>query len=222
MADLTVVIPVLNDFDALAACLAAISPQPGVELIVVDGGQDHRLDALMSPRTDARLLRGASGRGAQMNLGARASSSRWLLFLHADCAPPSGWLRAITGSEPHIVGGWFRLGLDDGAWQARVMERVVGWRVGVFGLAYGDQGIFVRRDVFERLGGFREWPLMEDVDMVRRLRHVGHVASLPLTVRSSARRWRHDGWLRRSVRNVCLLLLYFLGVSPARLARWYE
>lgn len=221
MTDLTVVIPVLDDFDAVASRLADIAPQPSVELIIVDGGQDHRLDRLVAARTDVRLLRGAPGRGTQQNLGARASSGSWLLFLHADCTPPQGWAAAITSSPPAIVGGWFRFALDDQAWQAKLIERLVRWRVGLLGLAYGDQGIFVRREVFERMGGFREWPLMEDVDMVRRLSREGAVRSLPLEIRSSARRWRRDGWFRRSARNLCLVSLYFVGVSPARLARWY-
>ncbi len=222
MADLTVVIPILNDSDALARLLAELPAQPGVEFIVVDGGADPRLEPLLSTRADARLLRGTAGRGAQMNLGARHSSSAWLLFLHADCMPPSGFATAITHLPTEIVGGWFQFTLDSPAWQARVIECLVGWRVRMFGLAYGDQGLFVRSETFERLGGFREWPLMEDVDLVRRLRRAGRSASLALRITSSARRWRRDGWFRRSARNLCLVTLYFAGVAPTRLARWYE
>ncbi len=221
MTDVTVVIPVLDDSDALARRLAECPPKPGVEFVVVDAGADRRVDELVAGRNDTRILRGATGRGAQMNLGARESSGAWLLFLHADCAPPQGWAAAITSTPPHIVGGWFRFALDDEAWQARLIGTLVAWRVHLFGLAYGDQGIFVRRDVFERLGGFHEWPLMEDVDMVRRLRQQGAVRSLPLTMLSSARRWRRNGWFRHSTRNLCLLTLYFMGMSPTRLSRWY-
>lgn len=221
MADLTVVIPVLDDFDAVAGRLAELVPKPSIELIIVDGGHDHRLDRLVAARPDARLLRGPAGRGIQMNLGARASSGSWLLFLHADCSPPQAWAAAITGAPPPVIGGWFRFALDDPAWQARLIERLVRWRVGLLGLAYGDQGIFVRREVFNRMGGFRDWPLMEDVDLVRRLSREGAVRSLPLEMRSSARRWRRDGWFRRSAWNLCLVSLYLVGVSPARLARWY-
>jgi rSAM/selenodomain-associated transferase 2 len=221
MADLTVVIPVLDDSDALARQLDGLVPQPGIEIIVVDGAADMRLDELVAARPDVRLVRGVHGRGAQMNVGAGQASSPWLLFLHADCALPAGWASAITGSPSHIAGGWFQFALDDEAWQARLIERLVGWRVSLLGLAYGDQGLFLRHEMFEQLGGFREWPLMEDVDMVCRLRRAGRVSSLPLELRSSARRWRHDGWFRRSTRNLCLVLLYFSGVPPGRLARWY-
>jgi GT2 family glycosyltransferase len=120
-----------------------------------------------------------------------------------------------------LVGGWFRFALDTPRWQARIIERLVAFRVRAWKLPYGDQGLFVRRDVFTRLGGYREWPLMEDVEFVRRLRRAGPVAELPVVLTTSARRWERDGWFRRSARNLVLVSLYFAGVSPARLARWY-
>jgi glycosyltransferase involved in cell wall biosynthesis len=125
----------------------------------------------------------------------------------------------IPNSE--VVGGWFQFALDDPAWQARVIERAVAWRVRLFKLPYGDQGIFVRRHTFAALGGFRDIALMEDVDFVRRLLLQGPVVELPRAITTSARRWRRDGWFRRSARNITLLGLYFCGVSPKLLARWY-
>jgi rSAM/selenodomain-associated transferase 2 len=164
------------------------------------------------------------GRGAQMNSGAARATGEWLLFLHADCRLPEGWLEAFarTAREPAVIGGWFRFALDAPHWQARLIERLVAVRVRVLKLPYGDQGIFVRRDVFTRLGGYREWPLMEDVDFVRRMIAAGRAVELPLPLVTSARRWQRDGWLRRSSRNLMLVSLYFGGISPARLARWYE
>ncbi|MEQ1575596.1 MAG: glycosyltransferase, partial [Vicinamibacterales bacterium] len=106
-------------------------------------------------------------------------------------------------------------------WQARVIERLVAWRVRMCRLPYGDQGLFARRSTFDQLGGFRDWPLMEDVDFVRRLSTAGPVVELPMALRTSARRWRRDGWFRRSARNSLLVALYFAGVAPRRLARWY-
>ena len=217
---IAVIVPFLSDSDALTGLLADLPA--ALELIIVDGGSDDSLAGLLAPRPGANLIRTAPGRGHQMNAGAAAADAEWLLFLHADSRLPKGWHEAIAAVGTDVVGGWFRFGLDDPAWQARVIERVVAWRVRTLKLPYGDQGFFVRRDVFRRIGGFREWPLMEDVDFVRRLTSAGKTFELPLTLLTSARRWRHDGWLARSARNLLILSLFFAGVSPRQLARWYE
>jgi GT2 family glycosyltransferase len=157
-----------------------------------------------------------------MNVGAAAATGEWLLFLHADSSLPPGWRPAIADLDREVIGGWFRFALDDGAWQARVIERLTAWRVKHFRLPYGDQGVLVRRRTFEALGGFRELPLMEDVEFVRRLVRAGRVVELPMPLRTSARRWRRDGWFRRSTKNLVLVALYFIGVRPSFLARWYR
>jgi len=157
-----------------------------------------------------------------MNAGAAAAAGTWLLFLHADSILPAGWFEAIAQLDDDVAGGWFRFALDDAAWQARVIERLTAWRVKSLRLPYGDQGIFVRREVFVELGGFPDFPLMEDVAFVRRLVRAGPVVEVPLAIRTSARRWRRDGWFRRSTKNLALVGLYFLGVAPERLARWYR
>jgi rSAM/selenodomain-associated transferase 2 len=213
---------VLNDIEAARCILGQIAPDPGVEVILVDGGADHRLDAVAESRAGTRLLRSRAGRARQMNAGAREASEEWILFLHADSQLPQGWREAVTALPHAVVGGWFRFALDDGAWQARVIERLVAWRVRIMRLPYGDQGLLVRRAIFNSLGGFRELPLLEDVEFVRRLASAGAVAEVPLPLRTSARRWRRDGWFRRSARNTIIVSFYFAGVSPERLARWYE
>ena len=159
-----------------------------------------------------------------MNVGARSGRGRWFLFLHADTRVPSEWLKELQRAEidPSIVAGSFQFQLDSAAWQARMIERAVRWRVRWLDLAYGDQALFVRRDAFHAVGGYREWPLMEDVDFVRRLTSAGKTLELPLTLLTSARRWRRDGWVVRSARNLVILSLFFAGVSPQQLARWYE
>ena len=218
----SVVVPVLDDAPAVDRLLRHAPPHPLVEMLVVDGGSDRRLDDLTSARPDVRLLRSQPGRGRQMNAGAAAATGAWLLFLHADSTLPPGWVEALAAVAPGVGGGWFRFALDDGAWQARWLERAVAWRVRFLRLPYGDQGYFVRRELFAALGGFDQIPLMEDVAFVRRLVKAGPVAELPLPLVTSARRWRADGWLRRSARNAALVSLYVAGVPPARLARWYE
>ena len=219
----SVVVPVLADRAALEALLAAIGADPAIELVVVDGGNDPGVQALTEARPDTRLLRTPAGRAHQMNAGAEAATGRWLLFLHADSRLPDGWLHAMTVADrrPDVVGGWFRLKLDAGAWQARVIERLAAWRVRLLRLPYGDQGIFVRRDTFHALHGYRELPLMEDVEFVRRLVRAGEIIEPRLAITTSARRWVRDGWFRRSARNLVLVTLFRAGVSPQRLARWY-
>lgn len=218
----TVVIPVLFDADAARALLPQIPATPDVDIIVVDGGDDPGLERVVSAHARARLRRAAAGRAHQMNVGAAGAAGEWLLFLHADSALPPAWVPAIADLGSDVVGGWFRFALDDAAWQARVIERLVAWRVRRLRLPYGDQGLFVRRRMFELLVGFRELPLLEDVEFVRRLVRAGRVVELPLPLRTSSRRWRRDGWFRRSAKNLAIVGLYVAGVPPARLARWYH
>jgi rSAM/selenodomain-associated transferase 2/rSAM/selenodomain-associated transferase 1 len=220
----SVIIPVLNDTAALADLLPTLPTSPEVEIIVVNGGAaDTALASLATQYRHVSLLSSAAGRGRQMNAGALSARGRWFLFLHADTRLPPDFLNELQRADrnPAIAGGSFRFQLDSEAWQARAIERAVRWRVRWLGLAYGDQGLFVRHDAFHRLGGYREWPLMEDVDLIRRLRRVGRLHHSPLPATTSARRWQHDGWWLRSVRNVVCQLLFFAGMSPARVAPWY-
>jgi rSAM/selenodomain-associated transferase 2 len=218
----TIVTPVLDDTEAAGKLLSQVPATPEVEIILVDGGDAADLERLVQTRHDTRLYRTQPGRGRQMNAGAAAAGGEWLLFLHADSQLPAGWLEAFHDLEKNIAGGWFRFALDDAAWQARIIERGVAWRVRQLKLPYGDQGLFVRRRVFESLGGFRELPLFEDVDLVRRLVRTGVVTELPLPLLTSSRRWRRDGWVRRSLRNGVLISLYWVGVPPAWLAHLYD
>jgi len=218
----TIISPVLKDTDALRALLAQLPTTPELEIVVVDGGSDPEIDIAVRARKGATLRRSAPGQAHQMNVGAKSAAGEWLLFLHADSTLPSGWLPAIAGLGDAPAGGWFRFALDDSAWQARVIEHFVAWRVRYLRLPYGDQGLFVRRRIFDQLGGFREMPLMADVEFVRRLVLAGPMAELPLSLGTSSRRWRRDGWWRRSIKNITILSLYVTGVPPARLARWYR
>jgi rSAM/selenodomain-associated transferase 2 len=216
---LSVIVPVLDDTAAAERLLAQIPPDPRLELVVVDGGRDRRLDDLARARDDVRVVRSRPGRGVQMNIGARDARGTWLLFLHADSTLPAGWIDVFERSTTSARGGWFQFALDHPSWRARLIEIGVRWRIRLLRLPYGDQGVFVRRDTFDALGGYREMPLMEDVDFVRRLTAQAAVIELPLRLKTSARRWERDGWFRCSLRNATLITLYFLGVSSERLAR---
>ena len=218
----TVVIPILRDFHEAARVLGGLPADSRVEAIVVDGGHDTQLERLASADPRVRLLRSRPGRATQMNAGAALARGTWLFFLHADSTLPDRWVERFEGLPASAHGGWFRFALDDPAWQARVIERGVAWRVRWLRLPYGDQGLFVRRDVFVALGGYTEMPLMEDVEFARRLIASGPVVELPVGLGTSARRWRQNGWFTRSAKNLLWLALYFAGAPPAWLGRFYR
>jgi rSAM/selenodomain-associated transferase 2 len=223
---ITLVIPVLNDAAALATLMPTLPVDPALEIIVVDGGEagDPVLSALHERYSGVRWMRSVRGRAAQMNHGARHARGRWLVFLHADTRLGTSWMDALrrVDKQPRTVGGSFCFALDSPARWARWIEWGVRIRVRLFGLAYGDQALFVRRTVFEELGGYRELPLMEDVDFIRRLRRYGHLEHTEVPAITSARRWERDGWFRRTVDNTLLVVLFFFGCPPERLARHYH
>jgi rSAM/selenodomain-associated transferase 2 len=222
---ISVIVPVLDEVRSLEAALASLGHQARVEIIVVNGGErTPAMAALERAAPHVSWLMSPPGRGRQMNLGARRARGDWLLFLHADTRLPAGWVDELerAGRQAGVVGGSFRFRLDADRWWARAIERGVAARVRWLGLPYGDQALFVRRETFVALGGYREMPLMEDVDFVRRMRRAGRLHHSRLPAVTAARRWEADGWIRRSVENVILLLLFLAGVSPARLALRYR
>ena len=219
----SVIVPILaSDRDAARHLIAGIPVDLRVEIVVAEAGTEPGLESLSHGRPDVTVLHTQQGRGRQMNAAAGLAQGEWLLFLHADSQLPSDWLDLFQSHYVRdVVGGWFRFALDDSAWQARTIERAVAWRVRRLRLPFGDQGLFVQRRAFAALGGYRDIELMEDVDFVRRMVNAGPVVELPRALVTSARRWRRDGWFHRSARNMTLLTLYFCGVPPRVLARWY-
>ena len=223
---ISVIVPVFRDGEALGRALAALdanneqgTPRDGVEIIVSATDEDRdRLAALRAARRDIIWIEAPRGRARQMNAGAAVARGAWLVFLHADTLLPRGWHRAVESAERSgAIAGCFRFALDSRHPFARIIEVGVRWRVALFGLPYGDQAIFVRREVFESMGGYADIPIMEDVDLVWRLRETGRLVPASYRAVTSARRWERDGWLRVTARHLCLILLYFAGVSPERL-----
>jgi rSAM/selenodomain-associated transferase 2 len=217
---ISVIIPVLCDAEALGRTLAATDFR-GVDVIVSSTSDDLSLASLHVARPDIVWVDAPRGRARQMNAGAAVAGGQWLVFLHADTRLPPGWTQAIDAAhqDPRVNAGCFRFALDSASTMARLIEQGVRARVALFGLPYGDQAIFVRRDAFEALHGYADLPIMEDVDLVRRLGRRGRLFRSALPAITSARRWERDGWIARSVRHLALILLYFCGVPPARLIR---
>jgi rSAM/selenodomain-associated transferase 2 len=219
----SIILPVLEESSTLASVLHPLVGQPDVELIVVDGGSlDGTVD--VARQFTAKVFKGARGRANQMNFGALQSKGDILLFLHGDTAlPPSALERVRRAlSDETIVGGAFRLRIASTCRALKVVAWGANFRSRLLGLPYGDQALFVRRSVFEEIGGFAPWPLMEDVDLARRLRRAGRMILLPEAVTTSARRWEREGVVWTTMRNSLLLVAFWAGCSPAWLAQWYR
>jgi len=220
---ISVVCPVLNEEKTIGAAFEALLPLKPDELIVVDGGSSDGTREICR-KWGVEILTAPRGRAAQMNCGAARASGDVLLFLHADTRlPPTAFSdirRALR--DPRCVGGRFDVRLDGDHWMLRVIGAMISLRSRLSKVGTGDQGIFVRRAVFEEMGGFQEIPLMEDIAFCRALKRVGLVACLRSKVITSARRWELDGVWRTLFRMWTLKSLYLLGVSPQRLKQFYD
>lgn len=217
---LSIVIPTLDAAPTLPGTLAALRTE--AEIVVSDGGSVDGTTEI-ARRLGARVIAGPRGRGTQIAAGVAAARFPWLLLLHADTRLGPDWREAAAvfqrgGTER---AGYFRFALDSADPRARRLERAVAWRCRVLGLPYGDQGLLIHRDLLERVGGVRPVPLMEDVDLVRRLGR-SRLVALDADALTSAARWEREGWYRRSARNLTCLALWWLGVPPHLIARVYK
>jgi rSAM/selenodomain-associated transferase 2 len=226
-APLSVVIPTRDAAVSLPACVAALDEGRGTglirEIVVVDGASRDGTPAL-AVALGARVIAAPPGRGAQLAAGAESAAGDWLLFLHADTVLSPGWPAAVAaflaapGSA--AAAGYFALRLDDAGRAPRLLERGVALRSRWLGLPYGDQGLLLAAGFYRALGGFRPLPLMEDVDLARRIGR-RRLRALAAAATTSAARYRRRGYGARVVRNLTCLGLYFLGVPPRLILRLY-
>jgi rSAM/selenodomain-associated transferase 2 len=221
---LSVIVPMLNEEHAITTALAAIRRgAPDAEVIVADGGSSDASIAAARPLAD-RIINAPRGRAKQMNAGAEAASGDTLVFVHADSIVPRDFADAIGAAlaDPSVVGGRFDLELDEPTLICRLIGALINLRSRLSRTGTGDQAIFAKRAAFERLGGFPDIALCEDLDFARRLKRAGRVACLRSRVITSARRWRRHGFARTILKMWTIRLLYLAGVSPARLVRMYS
>ena len=224
MTTLGIVVPVLNEaanLERLLPHLLALGPD--VEIVVADAGSTDGTVEVVRRFPSVALVEGARGRARQMNAGARASRGDVFLFLHADTELPAGASAAVARAlaDPSVVAGRFDVRFTSPRWPFRMIAALMNWRSRWSGIATGDQGIFVRRGAFEALGGYPDIPLMEDIELTRRLKRLGRIACLDARVTTSSRKWEREGIARTILLMWSLRLFYFLGVSPARLVGWY-
>ncbi len=218
----TVIVPVLNEAGRLSSMLQGIHGLGDNEIIFVDGGSSDETPVLLK-KMAVKWICSKCGRAIQMNTGASESKSDIIVFLHIDTELSSGHIEHIERamSDPDVVGGRFDVQLSGDHPAFRVIEWFINWRSRLTRISTGDQAMFVRRKVFERMGGFPEQPLMEDVEFSRRLKREGRIACLRSRVKTSSRRWERRGIARTILLMWWLRFRYWLGASPATLKHFY-
>ena len=220
---ISIIIPVLNEAPTIASVISSARNAKNVEIIVADGGSSDRT-ADLAQSLGVRVISTAPGRATQMNAGAIAATGDILLFLHADTHLPPGYDSGarLALTKPQTVAGAFQLKIDARTLCLRLVEIGVNWRSRFLQMPYGDQAIFLTTATFDKIGGFPDLSLMEDFEFVRRLKKQGRIAIVPQPVLTSARRWQQLGVIKTTAINQIVIIAYFLGVSPDRLAFWYK
>ena len=241
MTKISIIIPVLNEAKTIKQVLANLESASNIEIIVVDGGsQDETVEIVKS--LGIKILSTPPGRAMQMNAGAAIATGDILLFLHADTLLPANFDRLIRqtlfnyaienlhsqvgtwerGNSENPIAGAFELAIDAEIAGIRLVEKMVNWRSHFFSLPYGDQAIFLKADVFRDMGGFPEIPIMEDFVFIRHLKKLGKIAIVNVPVITSGRRWQKLGIFKTTYINQMMIIGYFLGISPVKLARFYR
>jgi rSAM/selenodomain-associated transferase 2 len=228
LARISIIIPALNEAGKIERAIASTRPSQNTEVIVVDGGSSDNTRSL-AQAMGVTAIASPTGRAHQMNLGAQSATGDILLFLHADtCLPPrfDALVRAALSPDSQSarqtpIAGAFLLKIDAESTNLRWVEWGVKWRSRVLQMPYGDQALFLRADTFHEIGGFPALPIMEDFELVRRLKRMGKIAIVSAPVVTSARRWLEQGVFVTTLINQVVVLGYLLGVNQERLRQFY-
>ena len=219
-ARISVIIPVLNEAENIAATIASTK---NVEVIVVDGGSQDSTVQIAKELGVKALVFNTANRAQQMNAGAQIATGEILLFLHADTRLPVEFdtmiYRAIASN---VVAGAFALRIDSALWRLRLVEMGINMRSRIFALPYGDQAIFLNAQLFHKLGGFANLPIMEDFELICRLRRKGRIAIISTPVITSKRRWQKLGIIQAIFINQVAIIAYLISISPEKIAAWYR
>ena len=221
---ISIIIPALNEAEILEKTISKILEQAPVEIIVVDGGSQDETSEIANKLGVKVIYSTQRNRAYQMNLGAAAATGEIFLFLHADTLLPTGYFSLLSEvlARPQTVAGAFELGIDGLQQSFRLLETAVNWRSRFLSLPYGDQALFMKAEVFQQVGGFANLPIMEDFDLVQRLKKQGKIYIVPVKVLTSSRRWQKLGICRTTAINQLIVLGYYLGISLTKLAHWYR
>lgn len=220
---ISIIIPTFNEAKNITQAIASTQYGTNVEVIVVDGGsQDNTVE--LAQCLGVKVLFAPKSRAIQMNLGLKAATGEILLFLHADTRLPAQFDTLVrdTLAQTDIIAGAFALQIDAALWSLRLIEIGVNWRSRALQMPYGDQAIFLKSTVFHKIGSFPELPMMEDFELMRRLKSCGRIAIIPVPVLTSARRWLQKGVINTTLMNQTAIIAYLSGVSPEKIKRWYR
>ena len=220
---ISIIIPAINEAVNIKEANATTQPSTNIEVIVVDGGSKDNTPKI-AQSLGIKVILSSPNRAVQMNAGALAASGDILLFLHADTRLPTGFDEMIRTAlqQPGTVAGAFNLRIDASLLSLRWVEWGVKMRSHFYQMPYGDQAIFVTKEVFEQIGSFPQLPIMEDFEFIRRLKRLGRIVIIPTPVVTSARRWLQKGVFKTTLLNQIVIIAYLLGVSPERIRSWYR
>ena len=224
---LSIIIPVFNEAKIAKFYLEKLEKlesSDNLELLIIDGGSSDRTVEICQAFPVKVLISPQKGRAAQMNLGAKQAQGKFLLFLHLDSELPSQYLIEIqqTLNNPNIVAGAFKFQVDSTGFTFRLLEYLVNLRSRFLGLPYGDQGLFIKAETFGELGGFKNLPIMEDYELIQRLKQQGQIAIANIAILTSGRRWQKFGIMKTTLINQLIILGYHLQIPPQTLATWYR